>query len=83
MKPKLKPPGTKRLKLNCDILLSTSALKLKLRRYILDEPTNHLDLESVEALIEGLNAFRGRVAAGLGGICIKRWYRGQMIGANR
>jgi hypothetical protein len=29
----LKPPGTKRLKLNCDELLSTSAFKLKLRRY--------------------------------------------------
>lgn len=28
---------------------------------ILDEPTNHLDLESVEALIEGLNAFEGGV----------------------
>jgi hypothetical protein len=34
MKPKLKPPGTKRLKLNCDIPLSTSAFKLNLRRYI-------------------------------------------------
>ena len=34
MKPKLKPPGTKRSKLNCDVLLSTSAFKLKLRRYI-------------------------------------------------
>ena len=34
MKPKLKPPGTKRLKLKCDIMLSTSALKFKLRRYI-------------------------------------------------
>ena len=33
MKPKLKPPGTKRLKLKCDILLSTSALKFNLRRY--------------------------------------------------
>jgi hypothetical protein len=33
IKPKLKPPGTKRLKLNCDILLSTSALKFNLRRY--------------------------------------------------
>ena len=32
IKPKLKPPGTKRL--NCDILLSTSAFKLDLRRYI-------------------------------------------------
>jgi len=33
MKPKLEPPGTKRLKLNCDILLSTSAFQFKLRRY--------------------------------------------------
>jgi hypothetical protein len=33
IKPKLKPPGTKRLKLNCDALLSTSAFKLNLRRY--------------------------------------------------
>ena len=30
---KLKPPGTKRLKLNCDILLSTFAFKFILRRY--------------------------------------------------
>jgi hypothetical protein len=33
IKPKLKPPGTKRLKLKCDILLSTSAFKFNLRRY--------------------------------------------------
>jgi hypothetical protein len=33
MKPKLKPPETKLLKLNCDILLSTSAFKSSLRRY--------------------------------------------------
>jgi hypothetical protein len=33
MKPRLKPPGTERLKLRCDILLSTSAFKLNLRRY--------------------------------------------------
>ena len=26
---------------------------------VLDEPTNHLDLESIEALVEGLQAFRG------------------------
>jgi len=37
MKPKLKPPGTKRLKLKCDILLSTDAFKFNLRRYILVE----------------------------------------------
>jgi len=29
----MKPPGTKRLKLKCDILLSTYAFKFNLRRY--------------------------------------------------
>jgi len=33
IKPKLKPPVSKRLKLKSDILLSTSAFKLNLRRY--------------------------------------------------
>jgi len=33
IKPKVKPPGTKRLKLKCDVLLSTSAFKFNLRRY--------------------------------------------------
>jgi len=33
IKPMLKPPGTKRLKLKCVILLSTSAFKFNLRRY--------------------------------------------------
>ena len=33
MKPTLKLPGAKRLKLTCDILLSTSAFKFRLRRY--------------------------------------------------
>jgi hypothetical protein len=33
MKPKLKPLGTKCLKVNCDILLPTSAFKYNLRRY--------------------------------------------------
>ena len=32
MKPMLKPPGIKHLKLNCDILLSTFAFKFNLRR---------------------------------------------------
>ena len=31
--PVLKPPGTVRLKLKCDILLSASAFKFKSRRY--------------------------------------------------
>ena len=35
IKPKLKPPGTKRLKLRIKILLSTSAFKFNLRRYSL------------------------------------------------
>jgi len=33
IKSKLKPTGTKRLKVKCDILLSTSAIKFNLRRY--------------------------------------------------
>jgi len=33
MKPALKPPGTQRLKLKCDIQHSTSAFKFNLRRY--------------------------------------------------
>ena len=35
IKPTLKPPGTKHLKLKCEILLSTSAFKFNLRRYTL------------------------------------------------
>jgi hypothetical protein len=33
IKPMLKAPGTKHLKLKCDILLSISAFKFDLRRY--------------------------------------------------
>jgi hypothetical protein len=33
IKPKLKMPRSKRLKLNCDVLLSTSAFKFNLRRF--------------------------------------------------
>jgi len=36
IKPTLKPTGTKRLKLNYDILFSTSAFKFNLRRYTKD-----------------------------------------------
>jgi hypothetical protein len=35
IEPKLKLPGTERLKLKCDILLSTSAFKFNMRRYTL------------------------------------------------
>ena len=34
IKPKLKPPGTRHLKLNCSMLLSTFAFKFNLRRSI-------------------------------------------------
>jgi hypothetical protein len=34
MKPMLKPPGTKHLKLKCGVLLSAFAFKFYLRRYI-------------------------------------------------
>jgi hypothetical protein len=34
IKPKLKPPGTQRLKLNCDAPLSNFAFNFNLRRYI-------------------------------------------------
>jgi hypothetical protein len=40
MKPTLKAPGTKRLKLKCDMLLSTSAFKFNLRRYALGVDVN-------------------------------------------
>jgi hypothetical protein len=39
MKPELKAPGTKRLKLKCDILLSTHAFSCNLRRYKLVDLT--------------------------------------------
>jgi len=41
MTSKLKPPETKRLKLNCDVLLSTSAFKFNLRRYNLATHRRH------------------------------------------
>ena len=40
IKPMLKPPGNKRLKLNCDMLLLKSAFKFNLRRYIKDALEN-------------------------------------------
>ena len=44
----VKAPGTKRLKLKCDKLLSTSAFKLNLRRY-----TKAADLEVRSAETNG------------------------------
>jgi len=42
MKPKLKAPGTKRLKLEYDELLSTFAFKSNLRHYSLDLIADYL-----------------------------------------
>ena len=42
--PTLKAPGTKRLKLKCDTLLSTFAFKFHLRRYI-EAKFEHIFLE--------------------------------------
>jgi len=43
MKPKLKPPGTSSLKLKCDVMLSTSAFKFDLRRYIMSVVMTHFN----------------------------------------
>jgi ABC-type multidrug transport system ATPase subunit len=41
---------------------------------VLDEPTNHLDLESIEALIEGLRAYRGTLLF----VSHDRWFVSQL-----
>jgi len=53
MKPKLKPPGTKRLKLKCDIPLSTFALNFNLCREIT------VDLWSLGVILYELFVGRG------------------------
>jgi len=77
MNPKLKPPGTKRLKPKCDGKLSTSAFKFNSRRYDLDgkysvfaEVVSGFDvLLEVNALFEPrkLAAAAARAAGGGGG----------------
>ncbi|MEE8133526.1 MAG: ABC-F family ATP-binding cassette domain-containing protein, partial [Gemmatimonadales bacterium] len=41
---------------------------------VLDEPTNHLDLESIEALVEGLNAYPGTIIL----VSHDRWFVGRL-----
>ncbi len=41
---------------------------------VLDEPTNHLDLESIEALVEGLQAFPGTIVF----VSHDRWFVGEL-----
>jgi hypothetical protein len=50
MKPNLTPPGTKPLKLNRDILLSTAAVEFNLRRYTV---ANALAIDMSGALAVG------------------------------
>ena len=45
---KLKSPGTKRLKLRCDTLLSNYAFKFKLRRYTKTRLERAADADGVE-----------------------------------
>ncbi|TVP45128.1 MAG: ABC transporter ATP-binding protein [Gemmatimonadales bacterium] len=41
---------------------------------VLDEPTNHLDLESIEALVEGLQSFAGTIIF----VSHDRWFVGEL-----
>jgi len=50
MKPKLRPPGTKRLKLEYDGLRSNFGFRFDLRRYIKD---NKLNLDEYAGLLNG------------------------------
>jgi len=52
MEPKLKPPGTKRLQLKCDIVLSTSAFNSNLRRYIKLEERQEREQKREEERLE-------------------------------
>ena len=58
--PTLKAPGSERLKLQCDELLSTAAFKFNLRRYspgimFLDEPTTGLDSTNAAKVVDILS----------------------------
>ena len=43
----------------CARLLLAKLILLQHNVLVLDEPTNHLDIESIEGLLEGLDAFKG------------------------
>jgi len=59
IKPKLKPPGGKRLKPMCAILLSTSAFKINMRRYI--EERAHMEEMMKKAMGRGLHSYTSQL----------------------
>ena len=59
IKSKLKPPGTKLFKLNCDVLLSTSAFRFNLRRY---KPALTQRREACRKRVVLLNRARSEIA---------------------
>jgi hypothetical protein len=63
VKPKLKPPGPKRLKLKCDVLLSNFAFKFNLRRY--DVVPRNRGRNQGEAQDHGAGAVQIRSAGGV------------------
>ena len=76
IKPKLKPPGTNCLDLNRDILLSTSAFKINLRRYtkgriplvgcggVSDGKDAYLKIRAGASLVQMYTAFAYQARAG-------------------
>jgi hypothetical protein len=54
IRPILKPPGTKRPELTCDILPSTSAFTFKLRRYSKAKAESRRDAGKVSSLGGGV-----------------------------
>ena len=63
MKPKLKPPGTKRLKLEYDGLLSNFAFKFNLRRYTMAELRGRMEAAERDAADSGAQVMRVEGAA--------------------
>jgi len=61
MKPKLKSPGSKRLKLKCDVLLSNFTFKFNLRRYDLKSPFDRATPVIVQPLLRPTVAGRCRL----------------------
>jgi len=74
MKPMLKPPGTRRLKLNCDKLLSTFAFKFNLRRYNMAALDRHVAGAFTALYLRGDEAAADFVWGGAGALNAQgRW----------